>query len=143
MSAPYPTGRRFSIWRVTGRRSGTKPPGCWSGAALARFFLRVGRPREAYQEYSNAAEVCALCYDGLWVQGERCDVPMKPLYKRFHAMHSRCLELAEKHPVLRKCYEGSSLQDHFLWFTLDEREDRRELREARESSRSWRFGKTA
>ena len=112
-------------------------------AALARFFLRVGRPREAYQEYSNAAEVCALCYDGLWVQGERCDVPMKPLYKRFHAMHSRCLELAEKHPVLRKCYEGSSLQDHFLWFTLDEREDRRELREARESSRSWRFGKTA
>lgn len=111
--------------------------------SLARFFLRVGRPREAYQEYENAAEVCALCYDGLWVQGDRCDVPMQPLYKRFLAMHAHCLELAGKHAVLHRCYEGSRLQSHFLWFTLDAREDARELREARKSCRAWRFGKTA
>ena len=111
--------------------------------SLARFFLRVGRPREAYQEYENAAEVCALCYGGLWVQGERCDVPKEPLYKRFLAMHSYCLELAGKHHVLQRCYEGSRLQSHFLWFTLDAREDAREIWEARKSSKAWRFGKTA
>ena len=111
--------------------------------ALARFFLRVGRPREAYLEYANAAEVCAICYDELRVQGDRCDVPMQPLYKRFLAMHTLCLELAGKHAVLHRCYEGSRLQSHFLWFTLDAREDARELQEARKSCRAWRFGKTA
>ena len=111
--------------------------------ALARFFLRVGRPQEAYLEYANAAEVCAICYDEIRVQGDRCDVPVLPLYKRFLAMHSCCLELAGKHPVLRRCYEGSQLEGLFLWFTLDAREEGRELRNAREARKAWRFGKTA
>ena len=108
--------------------------------ALARFFLRVGRPREAYLEYANAAEVCAICYDELRVQGDRCDVPVLPLYRRFLAMHSHCLELAGKHQVLRRCYEGSHLESLFLWFTLDAREERRELRDIRETRKAWRFG---
>lgn len=58
-------------------------------------------------------------------------------------MHSRCLELAGKHPVLQRCYEGSRLQSHFLWFSLDAREDSKELRNAREARKAWRFGKTA
>ena len=111
--------------------------------ALARFFLRVGRPREAYLEYANAAEVCAICYDEIRVQGDRCDVPVLPLYKRFLAMHSYCLELSGKYPVLRRCYEGSQLESHFLWFTLDAREEGRELQEARKSCRAWRFGNGA
>ena len=111
--------------------------------ALARFFLRVGRPREAYLEYANAAEVCAICYDELRVQGDRCDFPVLPLYRRFLAMHSHCLELAGKHSVLRRCYEGSHLESHFLWFTLDAREERRELRNARETRKAWRFGESA
>ena len=107
---------------------------------LARFFLRVGRIREAYQEYENAAEVCAICYDDLWVQGDRCDGPMLPLYKRFLAMHSRCLDLVGKYSSLRRYYEGSHLQSRFLWFTLDTRNERKERRDAREARKAWRFG---
>ena len=144
-SLPY----RERIARLKDKRSAFRSTADWllersrAHESLARFFLRVGRPREAYQEYENAAEVCALCYDDLWVQGERCDVPGQPLYKRFLAMHSHCLELAGKHPVLQRCYEGSRLQSHFLWFTLDAREDSKELRNAREARKAWRFGKTA
>ena len=82
-SLPY----RERIAHLEDKRSAFRSTADWllersrAHESLARFFLRVGRPREAYQEYENAAEVCALCYDGLWVQGDHCDVPMQPLYR--------------------------------------------------------------
>ena len=57
-SLPY----RERIARLEDRRSAFRNTADWllersrAHESLARFFLRVGRPREAYQEYENAAE---------------------------------------------------------------------------------------
>ena len=110
---------------------------------LARFFLSVGRPKEAYQEFENAAMVCSWSSDELWLQGQRCEFPPLPLYYRFLSMHRRCVLLASKNPLLRRFYEGSNLERYFLFFTLDEREDRREFDAEMESIRNWNFGKSA
>ena len=110
---------------------------------LARFFLRVGRPIEAYEEFSNAAMVCAYCSDSLWLQGVHGDYPTLPLLYRFLAMHRRCKELIKKRPILQYRYEGSDLQRWHFVFTLDDRETDAEFDEAYEIRKAWRFGKTA
>ena len=110
---------------------------------LARFFLSVGRPREAYLEYENAALVCAWCSDGLWLQGTRCDFPALPLLYRFLSMHRRCVLLACKSPLIKGMYEGSDLERHYRFFTLDDVMDDREINAELESIRAWKFGKGA
>lgn len=110
---------------------------------LARFFLRVGRPIEAYEEFSNAAMVCAYCSDSLWLQGVHGDYPTLPLLHRFLAMHRRCKELMRKSSILQGRYEGSDLQRWHYVFTLDDRETDAEFDEAYEIRKAWRFGKTA
>lgn len=106
---------------------------------FARFLLSVGYPREAYQEYRNAAMVCAWCSDELWLQGESCDFPALPLLYRFLSMHRQCVTLALKDEFLKNRYKGSDLEDHYLFFTLDDRITERELSESRESMRAWNF----
>ncbi len=110
---------------------------------LARFFLSVGRPREAYLEYENAALVCAWCSDDLWLQGTRCDFPALPLLYRFLSMHRRCVLLACKSPLIKGMYEGSDLERHYHFFTLDDVMDDREINAELESIRAWEFGKGA
>ena len=110
---------------------------------LARFFLSVGRPREAYLEYENAALVCAWCSDDLWLQGTRCDFPALPLLYRFLSMHRKCVLLACKSPLIKGMYEGSDLERHYHFFTLDEVMDDREINAELESIRAWEFGKGA
>ena len=109
--------------------------------SLARFFLRVGRPQEAYEEYSNAAIVCATCSDHFWLQGVRAEFPTLPLLYRFLAMHRKALELAKKHPVLKNRYEGGQLEGLYLLFTWDDWESEKEFEEASQIRRAWRFGK--
>ncbi len=109
--------------------------------SLARFFLRVGRPQEAFEEYSNAAIVCASCSDHFWLQGVRAEFPTLPLLYRFLAMHRRALELAKKHPVLKNRYEGGSLEGLYLLFTWDDWESDQEFKKSYASMRAWHFGK--
>ncbi|MBR1888167.1 MAG: hypothetical protein IJ813_06840 [Bacteroidales bacterium] len=108
---------------------------------FARFLLSVGYPREAYEEYRNAAMVCAWCSDGLWLQGEACDFPALPLLYRFLSMHRQCVRLAMKDEFLRNRYKGSDLEGHYLFFTLDDQITDREFSESYASMRAWRFGK--
>jgi|GEM_PF-481864 len=110
---------------------------------FARFLLSVGYPREAYEEYRNAAMVCAFCSDELWLQGESCDFPALPLLYRFLSMHRQCVRLALKDEFLRRRYKGSNLEGHYLFFTLDDRITEQELSESYESMRAWRFGSDA
>ena len=73
---------------------------------FARFLLSVGYQREAYEEYKNAAMVCAYCSDELWLQGESCDFPALPLLYRFLSMHRQCIMLALKDDYIRKAQEA-------------------------------------
>ena len=107
---------------------------------FARFLVSVGYPREAYQEFRNAAMVCTWCSDELWLQGESCDFPALPLLYRFLSMHRQCIRLALKDEYLRRSYKGSDLEDHYLFFTRDDRITEQELSESRESLRAWKFG---
>lgn len=107
---------------------------------FARFFLSVGHQRDAYKEYENAAMVCAYCSDELWLQGEACDYPALPLLYRFLSMHRRCVILAMKDEYLKNLYRDSTLEGHYLFFTLDDRNLEREFSECYESMRAWRFG---
>lgn len=107
---------------------------------FARFLLSVGHAREAYLEYANAAMVCTLCSDTLWLQGENCEFPTLPLLYRFLSMHRQCLMLALKDEYIRNLYRGSDLEGHYLFFTLDDRSTNREFSEINESMRAWRFG---
>jgi hypothetical protein len=110
--------------------------------AYARFFLRVGLPREAYFEYSKAATVCAWCSDSLWLQGVSCDFPTLPLLHRFLAMHRECVRLARKDQCLALVYEDSELEGMYLSFTRDDRETDEEFEKVLDYMRAWRFGKT-
>lgn len=110
---------------------------------LARFYMSVDHTLEAYVEYKNAARVCSFCSDELWLQGCRCDFPALPLLHRFLAMHARCLELARRHQRIRNLYEGSELEDDFLFFTTDERDTDEEFAQASELRKVWQFGKSA
>ena len=107
---------------------------------FARFLLSVGYPREAYEEYRNAAMVCACCSDELWLQGEACDFPALPLLYRFLSMHRQCVRLALKDDFLRNRYKGSDLEGHYHFFTLDDQITEREFSESYASMRAWRFG---
>ena len=108
---------------------------------FARFLLRVGYPKEAYVEYENAAKVCALCSDNLWLQGDNCGYPTLPLLYRFLSMHRECLRLASANPLLQKCYKGSELESLYCWFNVDTRETNQEIDETLASLRAWRFGR--
>jgi len=108
---------------------------------FARFLLRVGYQREAYEEYKNAAMVCAYCSDELWLQSESCDFPALPLLYRFLSMHRQCVRLALKDEYLRNRYKNSDLESHYLYFTLDDQITEREFSEIYESMRVWQFGK--
>ncbi|MBP3257627.1 MAG: hypothetical protein J6M23_06520 [Bacteroidales bacterium] len=110
---------------------------------FARFLLRVGRPREAYDEFKNAAEVCSLCSDELWLQGETCGYPALPLLHRFLAMHRECMKLVRSDRYLQGCYYGSWFDSQYLFYTNDEWETHLELKEAYETRRAWRFGRGA
>ena len=109
---------------------------------LAMFFMSVGHPREAYEEYKNAAMVCAWCSDDLWLQGEACDFPALPLLYRFLSMHRKCILLTLKDEFLKNRYRGSDLEGHYLFFTLDDQNTEREFSECYENMRAWRFGKS-
>jgi hypothetical protein len=108
---------------------------------FARFLLRVGYPKEAFEEYGNAAQVCLLCSDRLWLQGPRGDFPVLPLYHRFHAMHRKAWLLTRENPVLKSRYEGGELKGLYLWMTIDEREWDEEFDQALETLKVWRFGR--
>lgn len=108
---------------------------------FARFLLSVGYPREAYEEYKNAAMVCAYCSDRLWLQGEACDFPVLPLLYRFLSMHRQCVKLSLKDEFLRNRYKDSELEGHYLLFTLDDQNLEREFAECYENMKAWRFGK--
>lgn len=109
----------------------------------ALFLLRVGCAKEAYEEYSNAAQVCLYCSDRLWLQGTRGDFPVLPLYHRFHAMHRKAWELTRNDPSLQFQYENGGLKGLYLWMTIDERDDDAEFEQILEYKRAWRFGRTA
>ncbi len=109
---------------------------------FARFLLRVGYPREAFVEYGNAAQVCLLCSDRLWLQGPRGDFPVLPLYHRFHAMHRKVWLLTRESPVLKSRYECGELKGLYLWMTLDERDWNEEFDAAIECRKAWRFGRS-
>ena len=111
--------------------------------AFARFLLSVGHPREAFLEYSNAAIVCTLCSDRLWVEGDRCDFPEIHLLSRFLAMHRECVRLAQGDRFLAFSYEHSELRKDYLYFTRDERDVRRVLDEVRDEMKAWKFGKSS
>ena len=87
--------------------------------------------------------VCAWCSDDLWLQGTRCDFPALPLLYRFLSMHRRCVLLACKSPLIKGMYEGSDLERHYHFFTLDDVMDDREINAELESIRAWEFGKGA
>ena len=108
---------------------------------FARFLLSVGYPREAYEEYRNAAMVCAWCSDELWLQGEACDFPALPLLYRFLSMHRQCVRLALKDEFLRNRYKGSDLEGHYHFFTRDDQITERGFSESYASMRAWRFGR--
>lgn len=110
---------------------------------LARLFLGAGYRMEAYTEFERAAEVCALCSDGLWRQGEWGDFPTLPLLYRFLEMHRECISLLRRIPCLKVRYEDSHLQSLYLWFTLDERDWDEEFELAQETRRAWRFGRAS
>ncbi|MBR5943722.1 MAG: hypothetical protein IKZ94_02105 [Lachnospiraceae bacterium] len=110
---------------------------------FARFLMRVGYPKEAYTEYANAAKVCTLCSDDLWVHGDYGYAPPLPLLYRFLAMHRECLKLASEHPALMEVYRESGMEEKYLWYTADMRECRSELKDVLEKQRAWRFGKTS
>lgn len=109
--------------------------------AFARFLLDVGHPREAYVEYSNAAIVCTLCSDRLWINGGRCDFPEIHLFSRFLAMHRECIRLARTDRLIAISYERSELRRDYIYFIKDDVETARELDKAYESQKAWRFGK--
>ena len=110
---------------------------------LARLLLGAGYRMEAYTEYENAAEVCTLCSDILWRQGEMGEFPTLPLLHRFLAMHRECMRLVQRVPALKVRYEGSRLEGHYQWFTIDERAWAEEFEEVGETRRAWRFGKVS
>ncbi len=105
--------------------------------AFARFLLSVGHHREAFMEYSNAAIVCTLCSETLWIRGDRCDSPEMRLFSRFLDMHRECVLLAQKDRFLAITYEQSQLQKYFLYFTTNKQEARRELEEALEKIKAF------
>ena len=109
---------------------------------FARFLLDIGYHRESYEEYRNAAVVCAGCSDELWLQGENCDFPALPLLYRFLSMHRQCVRLALRDVFLRNRYKGSDLEERYLFFTLDDRIAEKEFSDILESRKAWRFGKT-
>ena len=84
---------------------------------FARFLLRVGHPREAYEEFKNAAEVCTLCSDELWLQGDTCDFPALPLFRRFLAMHRQCMLLVRNDRYLQGRYLGSQFDSRY-WSSM-------------------------
>ena len=109
--------------------------------ALARFYMSVDYPLEAYVEYKNAARVCSYCSDRLWLQGCHCEFPTLPLYYRFLAMHARCRDLARQNPRILNMYKGSDLESSYLFYTTDDRETDWEVHSCFEYLRTWRFGK--
>ena len=111
--------------------------------AFARFLLSVGHSREAFVEYSNAAIVCTLCSDRLWIEGDRCDFPEIHLLSRFLTMHRECVRLAHEDRFLALSYEHSEVRKDFLCFTRDERDARRVLDEVWDEMKAWKFGKSS
>lgn len=109
--------------------------------AFARFLLGMGRSREAYRAFRNAAIVCTCCSDDLWVQGDACSYPPLPLLRRFYVMHRECVRLAAQDRFLALSYEGSELEDAFRSLSQERQELEQELRESFASMRAWRFGK--
>lgn len=109
--------------------------------AFARFLLDVGHPREAYVEYSNAAIVCTLCSERLWVNGDRCDFPEIHLFSRFLAMHHECIRLARHDRFIAISYERSELRRDYLYFIRDDNDIEQELNNIHEDQKAWRFGK--
>ena len=107
---------------------------------FARFLESVGYPKEAFEEFKNAAIICLCCSDGLWRQGVVGDYPVLTLYHRFLAMHRQCMRLTETHPSLKAQYLNSDFYSTYLWITTDEREFNREFDQAMETCRAWRFG---
>ena len=107
----------------------------------ARFFLNLGYFRQAYQCFDNAARVCTYCSDTLWLQSDTCEFPALPLLYRFLSMHHRCKDLVKKHPALQYEYDGSDLEQDYLFFTRDDRLNEIEFQESCESMKAWRFGK--
>ena len=110
--------------------------------AFAKFFLYHGRLREAYIEFSKAAEVCTDCSDLLWIDGDDCCFPVLPLFNRFLTMHRECVRLTQRDKFLARCYEGSDLQKQYRFYTTDLREWEWEDEECYESLKAWRFGRT-
>lgn len=109
--------------------------------AFARFLLSVGHPREAFVEYSNAALVCTLCSERLWMQGDRCGFPEIHLLSRFLSMNRECIRLAREDRFLAISYERSDLRRDYLCFTRDDRDAMQEFNEVYESMKAWNFGK--
>ena len=58
-------------------------------------------------------------------------------------MHRRCVLLTCKSPLIKGMYEGSDLERHYRFFTLDDVMDDREIGAELESIRAWEFGKGA
>ena len=144
VSLPY----RQRIERIESREGVFRDPVAWLHAQsraherFARFLLSVGHPREAYVEFENAAEVCGLCPDELWNDGDAGYFPELSLFRRFLSMHGECLRLAAGDRFLRISYEGSRLQRDYRTFTLDFRELDREIADAIDTTRAWHFGKS-
>ena len=119
-SLPY----REKIHRIESRRNDRDKVGFLLAQSraheeFARFLLSVGHPREAYVEFENAAEVCTLCPDELWNQGDDGFFPELRLFRRFLAMHGECFKLAMEDRFLLLGYEGSRLQRDYRCFMLD------------------------
>ena len=139
---------RENIKRIESRRKVFRDPVAWLHAQsraherFARFLLSVGHPREAYVEFENAAEVCGLCPDELWNDGDEGYFPELSLLRRFLSMHAECLRLAARDRFLRISYDGSRLQRAYRTYTLDFRELEREIAEAIDTTRAWNFGKS-
>ncbi len=110
--------------------------------AFARFLLRVGHPREAYVEFSNAAVVCTFCPDTVRAQGGTGDPRARALAGRFLAMHSECVRLAQMDRLLGLIYEGGELQRRYLHYTRDSIEVKRESNEIQDTRKAWKFGKS-
>jgi hypothetical protein len=108
---------------------------------FARFLMRVGYPKEALTEYENAARVCTLCSDELWVDGDYGYAPPLPLLYRFLAMHRECRKLSSEHPILKEVYRSSGLEEKYMWYTADMRECRSEIKAVLETQRAWKFGR--
>ena len=144
VSIPY----RETIERLKNRERVFRDKVAWLHARsraherFARSLLHVGHPWEAYVEFENAAEVCGMCPDELWNDGDEGYFPELSLLRRFLSMHAECLRLAARDRFLRISYDGSRLQRAYRTYTLDFRELEREIAEAIDTTRAWNFGKS-